>query len=210
MKRYKLYLFDFDGTLLNTMEALAYVFGVSYAHIGLKFDPKDTVEFSRISLKEGYERMGGKEEDIPEFADFIEKSLDFPKALEANEPYEESLEFMKYLKDNKIHCGIVTSNKSKHVKEVLQVFNIPLDTFDIYIGNKEYTHFKPHPDPIIQALKATGNAYKLEDVVYIGDGINDTICANEAGVQAVLIDRPGLFPDSDKYLRIRNLKELFE
>ena len=210
MKRYKLYLFDFDGTLLNTMAALEYVFTVGYEHVGMKFDPKDTVEFARIPLSEGYKRMNGKPENWQEFVDYIHKSLDFPKAIESNEPYEESLEFLKYLKDNKIHAGIVTSNKTTHVIDVLNVFNIPIDTFDVYMGNQEYKRFKPHPEPILMAIKATGRNYKLEDVVYVGDGMNDTLCANNAGVDAVLIDRIGEFPESDKYIRIRNLKELFE
>ena len=210
MKRYKLYLFDFDGTLLDTMAALEYVFTVSYEHVGIKFDPKDTVEFSRIPLNEGYKKLGGKPELWMEFADYVHKSLDFPKALEANTPYEESLEFMKFLKENKIHSGIVTSNKCSHVKDVLKVFDIPLDTFDIYMGNQEYKRFKPHPEPILMAIRASKKNYKLEDVVYVGDGMNDVLCANNAGVDAVLIDRIGAFPDSNNYIRISNLNELFK
>ena len=210
MKRYKLYLFDFDGTLLNTMSALEYVFTVGYAHVGIKFDQKYTVEFARIPLSEGYKKMNGNPEKWQEFVDYIHKALDFPKAITSNEPYEESLEFMRYLKDNNIHAGIVTSNKTTHVKDVLNVFEIPLDTFDIYMGNQEYTRFKPHPEPILMAIKASKKDYKLSDVVYVGDGMNDALCAINAGVDAVLIDRTNEFPDSDKYIRIRNLKELFE
>lgn len=210
MKRYKLYLFDFDGTLLNTMSALEYVFSVSYEHIGMKFNPKDTVEFARIPLSESYKKMNGDPVKWQEFIDYIHAALDFPKSLEANEPYEESLEFLKYLNDNKIHAGIVTSNKSTHVKDVLNVFNIPLDTFDVYIGNQEYKHFKPHPEPILVAIGATKKNYKLEDVVYVGDGMNDALCAINAGVDAVLIDRSEEFPDSNDYIRIRNLNELFK
>lgn len=210
MKRYKLYLFDFDGTLLNTMSALEYVFSVGYEHVGMKFDPKDTVEFARIPLSEGYAKMNGKPENWQAFVDYIHKALDFPKAIESNTPYEESLEFMKYLKDNHIHAGIVTSNKTTHVKDVLKVFDIPLDTFDIYMGNQEYKRFKPHPEPILKAIEASGKNYKLEDVVYVGDGMNDALCAINAGVDAVLIDRNEEFPDSTKYKRIRNLNELFK
>ena len=73
--------------------------------------------------------------------------------------------FFKYLNDHKIHAGIVTSNLQTHVKDVLNVFNIPLDTFDIYIGNRECKHVKPDPDPIYQAMKATEKKYKPEELV---------------------------------------------
>ena len=210
MKRYKLYLFDFDGTLLDTMKALEYVFTVGYEHVGMKFDSKDTVEFARIPLSEGYKKMNGKAENWQQFVDYIHKALDFPKAITSTLPYEESFEFMKYLRDNHIHAGVVTSNKATHVKDVLNYFEVPLDTFDIYIGNQECTRFKPHPEPILKAIEVCEKKYKPEEVVYVGDGMNDAISANNAGVDAVLIDRNNEFTDSSKYIRIRNLKELFQ
>ena len=210
MKRYKLYLFDFDGTLLNTKPALSYVFKVSYAHVGLEFDVKDTMEFARIPLIVGYERMNGKPEDFPEFCRFIEQSLDFPDALHSNSPFEETLEFLRYLKEQGIHAGIVTSNTKKHVHDVLNILNIPTDIFELYIGNKECEKHKPDPDPINKALQHSKIHYDREDVVYVGDGINDTLSANAAGVDAVLIDRDNEFPESDKYIKIHNLLELFQ
>lgn len=209
MKKYKLYLFDFDGTLIDSMGALDYVFRVSFEHVGLKYDSKDVKEFSRIPLTESYKKLNGKEEDWAEFCAYIDKSLDFPKALEENSPYEETMEFISYLRKNHILAGIVTSNNSCHVKQVLEKMNIPEDTFSLILGNKEYKKFKPHPEPIFEALKSFNNEIDTKDVVYIGDGMNDTLCANAAGVDAILIDRDNVFPESDKYIRIRNLMELF-
>ena len=170
---------------------------------------KDTVEFARIPLSEGYKKMGGKPENWLELVDYIQKALDFPEAITSTLPYEESFEFMKYLKDNHIHAGVVTSNKASHVKDVLNYFNIPLDTFDIYIGNQEVTRFKPHPEPILKAIEVCEKKYNPEDVVYVGDGMNDALSAINAGVNAVLIDRNNEFSESDEYQIIRNLKELF-
>lgn len=210
MKKYKLYLFDFDGTLLNTTAALEFVFSVAYAHIGLKFNPEDAMEFARIPLEVGYKRMNGKQADWMEFALYLEKALDFPEALERNSPYEESYEFFDYIRKNNIHAGIVTSNKVSHVKDVLNVLDIPLETFNIYVGNKEYKKFKPHPDPIMKALEVCEKGYLPHEVVYVGDGINDTISANAAGVDAVLIDRKGEYPESDQYVKITSLLDLFK
>lgn len=208
MKKYKYYLFDFDGTLLNTMPALEYVFTVSYEHVGVKFNPQETVEFSRIPLDEGYARAGGNPAKWHDFCVFIEKSLDFPQALKANHLYPETLEFIEHLKQNKIVAGIVTSNKISHVKDVLDAMNLPKEIFSVYVGNKEYKRFKPYPDPVLVALEKLGNPDK-KDVVYVGDGLNDMLSANRAGVDGILIDRENEFPDSDKYIKIKNLKELF-
>ena len=208
MKDYDLYLFDFDGTLIDTMGALEYVFTVSYEHVGMVFDPSKTVLFSRILLSEGYRIMGGDPDKFPEFAAYIEKSLDFPQALEDNEIYPETIEVLKELKRRNKMCGIVTSNKIKHVKEVLKKFDIPEEYFEVYIGNKEYTKFKPDPDPIIQALKQANYKGDLSKVVYVGDGMNDALCAKNAHVDSVVVDRLNHHEESLDYVRITNLKEL--
>lgn len=209
MKKYDLYLFDFDGTLIDSMDVLEFVFTVCYEHVGMHFDPKDTVEFSRIPLSVGYEKLKGKEENWPEFCRYIDKSLDFPESIHLNKPYKETYEFIKLLREKKIRAGIVTSNNIKHVQEVLNYMNIPIDTFEIYIGNKECNCFKPHPDPIIKALSRGEYKGDLNKVVYVGDGMNDVLSALGAGVQPVLIDRINAFEDSEKYIRISNLMELF-
>ena len=209
MKKYKLYLFDFDGTILNTMPALEVIFSRTYEHVGMKFDPKDTVEFSRIPIDVGYQRMNGDPAKFKEFGKYLEVAIDLPEALVSNHPYEETYEFIDYVRKNHIKTGIVTSNRTHHVKEVLEVMKIPEDTFAIYVGNKEYTRFKPHPDPVLKALEAGKYKGKLTDVAYIGDAMNDALSAIAAGVDAIIIDRNDEYPDSDKYLRIHNLMELF-
>ncbi len=210
MKKYRIYLFDFDGTILNTMPALDFVFSISYEKVGIKFDTKLTKEYACIPIDLGYIRLKGSMENFDKFYSFIEKSLDFQESLERNSPYEETYEVLQYLKENHIVSGIVTSNKISHVHDVMKAMNIPIDNFNVYIGNKECNNFKPHPEPIFNALKALGYEGPLDEVVYVGDGMNDTICANNAGVDAILVDRDEEFQDSDKYIRIHNLKELFE
>lgn len=210
MKKYDLYLFDFDGTLLDTRPALEYVFKTSYEHFGLPFDPKDTLEFARIPLQEGYYRLGGKPEVFKEFCDFIHDALDDHEALMNNSPFPDTIEFFKKIKSHNARFGIVTSNKVSHVKEVLDIMSLPYDMFDIWIGNQECHNFKPLPDPILEALKRGEYKGELSKVVYVGDAINDTLSANNAGVDAVLIDRIDAFKDSDKYTRIHSLLELFD
>ena len=210
MRKYDLYLFDFDGTILNTMPALEVIFSRTYEHVGMKFDPKDTVGFSRIPIDVGYQRMNGDPLKFKEFCNYLEIAIDLPEALISNHPYEETYEFIDYVRKNNIKTGIVTSNRTHHVKEVLDVMKIPTDTFSIYAGNKEYDKFKPHPDPIFKALEIGKYKGKLSDVVYIGDAMNDALCAIAAGVDAIIIDRYDEYPDSDKYIRIHNLMELFD
>ena len=209
MKKYALYLFDFDGTILNTMPALEVIFTKTYEHVGMKFKPEDTVYFSRIPIDVGYKMLSGDPEKFKEFCNYLDIAIDLPEALISNHPYPETYDFLEYVKLNGIRTGIVTSNRTHHVQDVLRVMDIPVETFDIYVGNKEYKRFKPHPDPILKALEIGNYKGKLSDVVYIGDAMNDALSAIAAGVDAVIIDREDEYPDSDKYVRIHNLMELF-
>lgn len=210
MKKYDLYLFDFDGTLLDTMPALEYVFQTSYRNIGIDFDIKDTPHFSRIPLEDGYKIMKANPKRYKEFCGYIADTLDSDVSLHSNHFYPESKEFFDYLRKHHIKAGIVTSNREKHVKDVLNIMKVPLETFCVYIGRQQYFNPKPHPEPILTTLKHLGYSGPLDKVLYVGDGLNDTISANEAGVDAALIDRYEEFGDSDKYIRIKNLMDLFK
>ena len=209
MKKYDLYLFDFDGTLINSYPALEYVFSYSYQKIGIPFDKKDTIEYSRIPLIDGYNRLNGDPEKWEEFVKIIEDSLDHEESLRANSVYPETYEFIRYLREHHIKAGIVTSNVDNHVKAVLKKMNIPLDSFVIYLGSTQCRAVKPNPKPLLMALEELNYKGPLNKVVYVGDGINDTLAANNAGMDAVLIDRIDAFSDSDKYERIHSLMELF-
>ena len=210
MKKYDLYLFDFDGTLLDTRPALEYVFKTAFEHYGLKFDPKDTIQFARIPLSESYKQLGGDPTKFIEFCDYIHDVLDHHEALMNNHPFPDTVEFFKLLEEKNIKAGIVTSNKVSHVKEVLDIQGLPYDSFIVWVGNQECHRFKPLPDPILIGLKQINYKGDLSKVVYVGDALNDTLSANSAGVDAVLIDRVNAFPDSNKYERVNSLLDLFK
>lgn len=210
MKKYKLYLFDFDGTIVDSFPSLFGVFGRAYKAIGITISPDDVPQLAREPLSVGYERFGGKEEDIPKFVEEIEAALDSRESTEATTVFPDSMEFFNYVKKNKIPCGIVTSNKLEHVREVLEFLKIDIPSFIVFIGNREVENYKPHPEPVLKALEAVKGQYEPHEVVYVGDAINDALCAVNAGIDAIIVDRNDEHPDSDNYLRIHSLMELFK
>lgn len=209
MKKYKLYLFDFDGTLFNTEKALEYIFCESFKSVGITVKPEDAMFISRIPLSESYKLYGGKDEDIPTFSRTIEETLASDESVRRTVNYPETEEFLTYMRNNKIQCGIVTSNNVPHVKVILDHLKVPESTFDVYVGNRETPRHKPAPDPILIALKLANYDGDLKDVVYVGDGLNDMVAANAAGVDAILIDRINEHPDGN-YLKIKSLLELIK
>ena len=210
MKKYKLYLFDFDGTVVDSFPSLYGVFGRAFNAVGISITRDDVPQLAGEPLKTGFLRMGGKEEDYKTYTQEIEAALDSRETTEATTVFPDSLEFFNFVKENNIPCGIVTSNKLEHVREVLEFLKIDIPSFIVFIGNREVTKYKPDPEPVLKALEAVKDQFKPEEVVYVGDALNDALCAVNAHVDAIIVDRDGTQPDRKEYKKIHSLMDLFE
>ena len=207
MKKYKTYLFDFDGTLVDSHDSLVKVFEDSYAEVGVKVPNGYVLRLMRIPLFKGYEELNAPsdEESKKRFGDMINLTLDAPEVLKLTKPYSDTMDTLYRLKKEGAVLGIVTSNNQKHVKEVLKFLNIPEDLFSVIVGNGETTKHKPNPDPIYKALELLN--ISKDDVCYVGDGLGDKATAVNASVGAILLDRYHEY-DNEGGIVIHSLSEL--
>ena len=211
MKKFKLYLFDFDGTLFDTTEALKMVFKRSYEHEGVIITDEQCQKFSREPINIGYEELvGGSEDDFWKWVDVINYYLNGEESVSLSKEFEDT----KLLHDtlNKmedVQYGIVTSNNIPHIKDIYKYHGLDISKMSVLVGNHECQTPKPSPLPIQTALRMLNYKGNLSDVVYIGDALNDAISAREAGVVPVLLDRENIYPEGD-YIIIHSLKELFD
>ena len=210
MRKYKYYLFDFDGTLVDSFPSLFLVFDRAYSSVGVKISNDDVPWLSRVPLEDGYKRLNAPydKEHIDIFAKNIIDALDSREALELTELFHDSVEFFNYIKENDVKCGIVTSNNAKHVREVLEFFNIDPNIFVIIVGNELTKKSKPDPDPINTAIKLLNYKGDLKDIIYVGDAENDVLAGIAANVDTLLLDRGTCH--TDKYQKIYSLMELFK
>ena len=209
MKKFKYYLFDFDGTLIDSFPSLYVVFKRAYEAVGITIKNEDVPYLSRVPLFEGYERFNAPndKESIEKFSKAIVDALDSEEALVLTELFHDSLEFFYYVETNNIPCGIVTSNRIKHVKEVLDYFSINPDIFKVIVGNELTKKTKPDPEPVNVALKLLNYQGDKKDIVYVGDSYNDCLAGINAGVSVLLLDRGDNF--DSPYPSIKSLMELF-
>ena len=209
MKQYKVYLFDFDGTLFDTLPSSIYVFKEAFKEKGITLNDDDVLGYTRVPIPETYRKIvpNYKEEDIVPFLNLITKLVCSKESNKLISIYGDTYETILDLKMCEATLGIVTSNNEHHVNDVLKLFDMDFGLFDVIVGNETEKEPKPSPKPILAAIKALRETFSKEEIVYVGDAINDVLAAENAGIDAILLDRNNEY-SKEKYQIINSLSEL--
>lgn len=180
--RSKIMLFDLDGTLIDSTEAILESFGKAYEKCGGKF-PKDEEITTLIGLplEIMFIQLGVNESEAMKYVTaykehyrtiHTQKTELLPNVVEAIEMAHKSA-----------RLGVVTTKTGKYSRELLEHFDL-MKYFDVLIGYEDVTNLKPHPEPILKALDLLG--YSSETVSYmIGDTISDILAAKEANITSI-------------------------
>ena len=207
MDKYNLYLFDFDGTLFDTLPSSKYVFREAYKHIRMTLNEDEVLSFTREPIPNSYKRMGAPKELWPSFIQDVEALVRTQKSVDLTDIYDDTYDTIIDLRMLEADLGIVTSNNVPHVRDVLRKFDMQKDFFTVLVGNQEAPTPKPSPMPILKALEMINYQGDKKDVCYVGDSLNDCLSAVNAGVTPILLDRDDEYQDAP-YIRIRSLSEL--
>jgi len=181
----KVILFDLDGTLIDSTEAILESFRVAFEQFGKSAPSKEAI-LPQIGhpLFEMFVNLGVSREEAQKYVDaykasyrkiHTKKTLLLPRAKEAVE-----LAFKSGVK-----LGIVTTKTGKYSKELMEHFGL-MDYFAVLIGSEDVKRHKPHPEPIERALELM-NVAKSDNITMIGDTCMDMKAAKSAGVGAVAV-----------------------
>ena len=210
MQKFQLYLFDFDGTLFDTLETSKYVFRKAYEFLGIKLNEEEVLQFTREPIPISYKRMNAPLEKYDAFMAQIEKYLNTTQeSIDLTDIYDDTYDTIIDLRMDEADLGIVTSNNVPHVSDILRKFDMQKDFFTVLVGNREAPNPKPSPEPILKALEMINYKGDKKDVCYVGDSLNDCLSAVNAGVVPILLDRDDEYKDAP-YQTIKSLKELLD
>ena len=207
MKQFQLYLFDFDGTLFDTLPSSIYVFKKAYENIGMRIKEEDVLHFTREPIPNSYQRLGAPQERFDSFMADIDKYVNSKESVDLTGIYDDTYDTIIDLRMVEADLGIVTSNNVPHVRDVLKKFDMQKDFFTVLVGNQEAPNPKPSPEPILKALEMINYQGDKKDVCYVGDSINDCLAAINAGIAPILLDRHHEYQDVP-YQVIHSLNEL--
>ena len=204
MKDYKCYLFDFDGTIVDSFESMVYIFLSALEKFGLKGEVNEVLQYSRQPISKTFFDKGGKKEDLRDFFDVTIGLLNEEINLYKNQLFKDTLSCVNALKEKGHKVGIVTSNSDSHVKEILEHLNVDPNIFDVIVGFEATDKHKPEAEPILKGMELLN---VNDGVVYIGDSLDDMKSAKNAKVDGILIERHNEYGDY-KEEKITSLMEL--
>lgn len=205
MKKYSLYLFDFDLTLFDTRESLIEVYNKTLKKFNKEVKEDEMDFLLGLNLYRMLEYKGiGKEHWLDYCKAFNQITDNDFDVIKKTKPFFDTLETLNYLDKNNLSFGVVTGGTTIRVKNVLSYYKFDPNKLKVYVGADNYRKPKPDGDPIILALELTGFLNRKDEVLYIGDAEQDIICAKNAGVDCVIVDR-----NTNKG-NIKSLLEIFE
>lgn len=186
--RYQTYIFDLDGTLLDTLGDLAASVNFALRTHGMpKHSLNDVRQFVGNGVRKLMERavLDGAANPLFEetFATFRQHYM--AHSLDTTRPYDGISETLAALKTNGCRLAVV-SNKMMAATQALCSHFFP-DTIEVAIGEHEAEGIrkKPAPDTVIAALKALGVG--KEDAVYVGDSDVDIQTAHNSGLPCISV-----------------------
>lgn len=174
-------LFDLDGTLIDSTEAILESFHHSFDVHGY---PKQHNEHIKAligyPLDIMYKELGVEEKSIPKYVStykehYKEISTQKTELLKnAKEAVELASKFAT--------LGIVTTKTGLYSKILMEHFKI-MHHFNVLIGREDVENPKPHAEPIIKALEKLDTENR--EIWMIGDTKLDLIAAKNADVNSI-------------------------
>ena len=195
----KVILFDLDGTLIDSTEAILESFGVAFKSFGANIPNDDEIK-SHIGhpLDIMFSNLGIEKQDVD---NFVTKYKDHYKDISKEKTFllpnaKKAIE----LASCHARLGVVTTKTGIFSRVLLEHLGV-MDFFEVLIGREDVINPKPHSEPIEKAISFFDNIHK-DNCFMIGDTCMDLKSAKNAMINGVGI--------TSGYATIGQLKECGE
>lgn len=176
--RYRAYIFDLDGTLLDTSPGVFAAFRGALARLG-RPEPTDEILAGTIgpTLKSSFVNLFGVPEEAAEDAVRIYREEYAAGAMFHAERYDGMAELLQILKEKGCALGVASYKLESYIEPVLERFDLAA-YFDVFCGVRDEWESKAQ----IIGRCLSGLSCPPQQAVMIGDSPYDAIGAKEAGI----------------------------
>ena len=173
-------LFDWDGTLVNTIPMIYRANVVALREFGITMSREWYRERYTPDWRRSYRELGIPEDKWNDIAArwAQEMRLGRPRALPHARPA------IRRLRAHGIRLGLVTASTRNVVEHNLERLNLD-GTFEAIRYADDVERSKPHPDALLEALDQLAVAPR--DAIYVGDTTVDLEMAEAAGTPFVAV-----------------------
>ena len=185
MSKYRVLLFDLDGTLCDTDEMIVQTMFAIYKKVTpIKERTREELYyFSGPPIRETLRNEFPDQDPEKMYTMFKEVSKGYyPKCVKA---YPDEIKVLSVLKEKGYLLGVVTNKGLPLTLYSLEICHID-GLFDIVVSADDVANPKPDPSGILKALEKLDIKDKKE-VLYIGDNDIDYETASNAGVDTMLV-----------------------
>lgn len=176
-------LFDLDGTLIDSTEAILEGFHNSF-DLFKRANPTDQEIKALIGhpLDVMYAELGIEEELVWDFVKTYKehyRTIHCEKTVLLDYAHEAIEEAQKIAR-----LGVVTTKTGQYSRELLEHFGV-MGAFEVLIGREHVENPKPHSEPIDKAIRMMNSA--KEECWMIGDTRLDIASAQNASIRSVAV-----------------------
>lgn len=184
--RIKVALFDFDGTLVDSNEAVLSILHLAAVHHrGFAFSPE---ELELILGKPLVEQMAFlSEEKCDELVTLYREAYRQIRD-EKTKAYPGVREMLTSLKEAGVKIGIVSNKGRNGIDHGIALLGLE-EFIDVSISKDDVICSKPHPEGIYNALEQLNHPLShCHEVVFVGDSGHDIETGKRANTKTVLVD----------------------
>ena len=185
---YNVYIFDLDGTLLDTLQDLANSVNYALSQHGMPTHSTDSIRgFVGNGVRLLMERAVPDGAQNPQFeatyASFRQHYMQH--SLDTTRPYDGVPELIHELKTRGCQMAVVSNKMMAATQELVRHF---FPEIDVAIGEHESAGIrkKPAPDTVYEALRQLAVSPKLT-AVYVGDSDVDIATARNSGLPCISV-----------------------
>ena len=181
----RLYLFDMDGTLVDSREDLAEAANGMRRKFGL---PELSVERVTGYVGNGIRKLAERAlEGAPVDVNEALRALNAAYAecsTRRTRPYPGVDEGLRTLAAAGFDLGVVTNKPAEHAQRIIGAMGWA-GLFRVRMAGGDTPELKPSPVPILEAMRRTGHS--AEETCMVGDHRTDLEAARRAGVRSVFL-----------------------